>query len=174
VYQGEFLGDEKVTQNRVVKNTREFAGYTYGYNHALLAQRVHDVLSVVSFAKNHPDKPERIDLVALDSTGPIAAVARAISGDAIHTATINTNGFRFGALTDYRDVGFLPGGAKYGDLPALLALQAPGRLWVAGESAESLSLAQAAFRAAGEEKRLVISKEPAGETTNAAVAYLLQ
>jgi dienelactone hydrolase len=173
LYQGEFLGDEKMAQNRVVKNTREFAGYTYGYNHALFAQRVHDVLTMIAFAKNHPDKPERVDLVALDSTGPIAAAARAIAGDAVHSAALNTNGFRFAGLTNYRDVAFLPGGAKYGDVPALLALQAPSRLWVAGESADSLSLAQATYRAAGEEKQLTIGKASASELPAAAVAYLL-
>ena len=31
------------------------------------------------------------------------------------------------------DLNFLPGGAKYGDLPGMLALGAPGELWLAGE-----------------------------------------
>jgi hypothetical protein len=38
-------GGEPVKQTAVVKNPREFAGYTHGYNHALFAQRTHDVLS---------------------------------------------------------------------------------------------------------------------------------
>ena len=43
-----FQGGEPVKQTRVVENPREFAGYTFGYNHALFAQRTHDVLSIVS------------------------------------------------------------------------------------------------------------------------------
>jgi hypothetical protein len=170
--QGEFVGDEKVTQNRVVKNTREFAGYTYGYNHALVAQRAHDVLTMLSFAKNHQDKPQRIDLVALDGTAPAAALARALAGDAVHTAAINTNGFRFAAVDDYRNVNFLPGAAKYGDVPALLALGAPGSLWVGGEKREGLELTAAAFRAAGDEKKLVVAAD--GKNTAAAIEFLLK
>jgi len=37
-----FQGGEPVKQIRVVANPREFAGYTFGYNHALFAQRTHD------------------------------------------------------------------------------------------------------------------------------------
>ncbi len=174
LFQGEFLQDEKVSQNRVVKNTREFAGYTYGYNHALIAQRAHDVLTMIAFAKNHPDKPERIDLVALDGTGPIAALARALAGDAVHTAAINTGGFRFAKVDDYRHVNFLPGGAKYGDLPAALALGAPGVLWVASESAEALQLTAAVYAAAGDEKKLNVAKDAGDKASAAAVEFLLK
>jgi hypothetical protein len=170
--QGEFLNGEKVTENRVVKNPREFAGYTYGYNHALIAQRAHDVLTLISFAKHHPDKPERIDLVALDGTAPIAALARAQAGSAVHTAAIATSGFRFANVDDYRSVNFLPGSVKYGDIPALLALGAPSALWVGGESEEGLALTTAVYRAAGgDAKKLVIAKEKGAD---AAVAFLLQ
>jgi dienelactone hydrolase len=172
LFQGEFLQDEKVTQNRVVKNPREFAGYTYGYNHALIAQRAHDVLTMLSFAKNHPDKPQRIDLVALDCTAPIAALARALAGDAVHTAAINTNGFRFAAVDDYRSVNFLPGGAKYGDVPALLALGSTGSLWVGGEKPDALQLTSAAYRAAGDEKKLTIGQD--GKNLDAALEFLLK
>ena len=170
--QGEFLKDgEQATQNRVVKNPREFAGYTYGYNHALIALRAHDVLTMIAFAKNHPDKPERIDLVALDGTAPIAALARAAAGNTIHTAAINTSGFRFAGVDNYRAVNFLPGSAKYGDVPALLALGAPGALWVGGEKADGLNLTSTAYRSAGEEKKLTIAES---KDTDAAIQFLLK
>ncbi|MAQ90278.1 MAG: hypothetical protein CMM03_10520, partial [Rhodopirellula sp.] len=44
-----------------------------------------------------------------------------------------TQGFRFGAITQYGDVNFLPGAIKYGDLPGILALNAPHRLIIVGE-----------------------------------------
>ena len=52
---------------------------------------------------------------------------------------METAGFRFGKLTDYRDVNFLPGGAKYGDVPGLLALNAPAKLWIGGEAMPALA-----------------------------------
>ncbi|MEQ1850298.1 MAG: acetylxylan esterase, partial [Chthoniobacteraceae bacterium] len=52
LFQGEFLADgQPVKQTRLVKNPREFAGYTFGYNHALFAQRTHDVLTLVKFLR---------------------------------------------------------------------------------------------------------------------------
>ncbi len=48
--------------------------------------------------------------------------------------SIDTNGFRFGKVLDYRDPMFLPAGAKYLDIPGLVALNAPHALWIAGES----------------------------------------
>src|SRR5262249_20084128 len=92
--QGEFLANgERAEKNRTVKNTRQFAGYTYGYNYPLLAQRAHDVLSVVSFVKNHERAPKSVELVALDETAPIAAAALAMSGGAVQRAAIATRGF---------------------------------------------------------------------------------
>ena len=67
---------------------------------------------------------------------------------------INTAGFRLGSVLDLRDPNFLPGGAKYGDVPGLLALGAPGRTWVAGETEPALAFAQAQYQAANAEKNL--------------------
>ena len=39
-------------------------------------------------------------------------------------------GFRFGDITEIRDVNLLPGALKYGDVPALLALCAPTPLTI--------------------------------------------
>ena len=137
IYQGDFLKDGKaLKQTPKVENTREFAGYTMGYNHTVFAQRVHDVMSVASFIdnyNNHGRSNESINIVALDGTAPIAAAARATAGAAVDRLAINTHGFRFAKLPAYRDPYFAPGAAKYGDLPALVALNAPHATWVAGE-----------------------------------------
>jgi dienelactone hydrolase len=145
LFQGEFTKDgQAAKQNRVVSNPREFAGYTYGYNHALFAQRAHDVLTLVKYLRsyetnpNHP-APKSVDVAGFGGTGPIVAAARAVARGAIDHAAVETGGFRFGKLTDYRDVSFLPGGAKYGDVPGLLALNAPGKLWVGGEAMPALT-----------------------------------
>ena len=149
LFTGEFATDGQPAKNRTVRNERQFAGYTYGYNHPLLIQRAHDVLSVVTFVKNHEQAPKSVEIVALDGTAPIAAVALSQCGGAIDRAALDTRGFRFGKLTDYLDANFLPGGAKYGDLPGFLSLAGPTKLWLAGETAESVALIKAAYQAAG-------------------------
>jgi len=134
------LGGEPVKQTRAVVNRREYAGYTFGYNHALFAKRAHDVLTIVSHlrsAKTGPcPNPKTIAVAGWDNAGPIVAVAGALAGNAIDRVAIDTGGFRFGQLLDYRDPMFLPGGAKYLDLPGLIALNAPRPLWLAGEGKE--------------------------------------
>ncbi len=131
-------GGDPVKQTAVVKNPREFAGYTHGYNHALFAQRTHDVLSIVSFLRNakvgsHPN-PKTVCLAGFGTqTGPIVVAARALAGEAVDRAASDTGGFRFGKVLDYRDPMFLPGGAKYLDLPGMISLNAPHALWLKGE-----------------------------------------
>ena len=76
LFQGESApGGQALTHTRRVKNPREAAAYTFGYNHSLFTQRMHDVLSVISGIKNHERQSTSIDLVALDQMGPVAAVA---------------------------------------------------------------------------------------------------
>lgn len=147
LYQGEFLTNGTPwTQTRRVKNPREAGAYTFGYNHALFVHRVHDVLSVVKFVKNQP-RSAHLTVIGLDGAGPWVAAARAQCGEAIDEAVIDTGGFRFGKVLDLHDPNFLPGGAKYGDVPALLALAAPGRTWVANETPEGLALAHSQYQA---------------------------
>ena len=127
LFQGDFLRDGKsLAQSPSVANPREFAGYTHGYNHSVFAQRTHDVLTAVHFLRtakigDHPN-PTSVAVVGLNGVGPIAAAARAVAGTAIDTVAIDTNGFRFGSLLDYRDLNFLPGGSKYLDIPGILAV----------------------------------------------------
>ncbi len=121
--------------NRMVENRREFAGYTYGYNHSLFAQRTHDILSAFRLLKSGNTGAPRIYAAALGSSGPLLAAARAIAPGALAGTAIHSGGFRFSHLTDFRDSRFLPGAVKYWDLPGLLALGAPSPLWLSGEPA---------------------------------------
>jgi hypothetical protein len=173
--QGEFLPQgASAEKNRTVKNTREFAGYTYGYNYPLLSQRAHDVLSVVAFAKEHQDKPTSVELIAMDATAPAAAAALAMSGGTVQRAAINTGGFRFIKLTDYLDANFLPGGAKYGDLPGLLSLATPTKLWIAGETAESAALARRVYAASGSAESIAFASGKPDEITQSAIEWLIK
>ncbi|HEY2951899.1 MAG TPA: acetylxylan esterase, partial [Verrucomicrobiae bacterium] len=174
LYQGEFLADgQPLTRTPRVKNPREAAPYTFGYNHALFVQRVHDVLSVVKFVKSKEGQARRLTVVGLDGAGRWAAAARAQCGEAIDQAVIDTGGFRFGKVLDLHDPDFLPGGAKYGDVPALLALAAPGRTWVGGETAQELALAQSQYEALNAGKNLTRFTGEAQQIRAAAVKWLL-
>lgn len=145
--QGDFLIDgQPVAQTRRVKNTRESAAYTLGYNHSLFAQRVHDLLSVLSHLRSRPQPPGRVALVGLDGAGHWVAAACAQAAGAVHVAAVHSAGFRFAGIRDILDPDFLPGGAKYGDLPGMIALGAPARLWLAGEGSQVPELVQMAYR----------------------------
>ena len=140
-------------RQRVVKNPREFAGYSFGYNPTLLAERAHDVLSIVHFLRtakigDHPS-PKRVAVVGLGSRGAIVAAARAVAGDEIDATAIDTQGFRFGKVLDYRSPDFLPGAGKYLDLPGALAAGSPRPLWLAGETEVPEVLSAAAKGAGG-------------------------
>jgi len=176
LYQGEFLADGKpLTKTPSVKNPREAGAYTFGYNHALFVNRFFDVLSVVKFVKEAGGKGEKhkLILVGLDGAGPWVAAARAQCGEVIDEAVIDTGGFRFGKVLDLHDPDFLPGGAKYGDLPALLALGAPGKTWVGGETAGGFALAQSQYQALKATRNLTQFTGPAPKVRGAAMEWVL-
>ncbi len=170
--QGEFLSDgATVSQQRVVKNPREAAAYSFAYNNPLFAQRVHDVLTVVAWINGDEHAPKRINLMATNGAGPIAAAARAVAGDVINRLALNTQGFRFADLTSYRDPDFLPGIVKYGDLPALLALNAPQPLFLGGEDGQTPPVTMAAYAASGATD--AVTSSPLVNPSEAAVNWLL-
>ena len=162
---------------RSVANPREFAGYTFGYNHSLFAQRTHDVLSLLGFLKTssmggHP-KPSAVSLIAWGSAGPIAAAARAVAGPALARSALDTGGFRFGSLLDFRHPQFLPGGAKYLDVPGLLAAGGPGALWLAGEG-DAGGIVRETFESSGAAGQLHAFTGKPEEAQANAVRWLLR
>ena len=138
---GDFTDDhEPVTQMPVVKNPREFAGFTLGYNHPLFAQRVHDVLKCIPSAKYHEQISSKVHIVGVNGAGIIAAAACALAGNLVSSVAVDTEGFRFESITEIRDVNLLPGAVKYGDVPAILALCSPTKIGLVGETANSVGL----------------------------------
>jgi hypothetical protein len=175
LFQGEFLADgQPVKATRRVQNPREAAAFTFGYNSTLLAQRVHDVLTVIRLVRQQEPAPQAVCLVGLEGAGMWAAAARAQARGAVTRAAIATAGFRFGKVLDIHSPDFLPGGAKYDDLPGLLAVAAPHPLWLAGESPEAGPLPLAAYRAAGAEQNLTTFGGPPADQADAAVTWLLR
>jgi hypothetical protein len=172
--QGEFLADgTPVTTTRRVRNPREAAAYTFGYNHSLFAQRVHDVLTGLSFARTTNPKG-RLFLVGLDGAGPWAAAALGVAQDAVVAAAIHTGGFRFGAVTELHSPDFLPGGAKYGDLPGMIAVGMPPKLALAGEPLGDDALLSRVARLADKPRQLSPLPVAASEQAAAAARWLLE
>ncbi len=131
--QGEFTKDGKpVTRTRRVKNRRESAAYTLGYNRSLFVQRLHDILSAIVMIQNDQHGAEKIDLVGLKGAGHWAAAAGYVAGGALDRVAVETDGFRFIKVMDIRHPDLLPGAARYGDLPALISLAAK-KPWVVDE-----------------------------------------
>ena len=140
---------------------RQFAGYTYGYNRSVFANRVHDILTTVMFARDM-GKAKTIHLVGWEGAGPWVAAARAVCGDAVSRTAVDLNQFRFDRVTDVRDEDLLPGALKYGGLPAFLALCAPAEVFAhnhAGTSSGQLS--NAAYDAAAAKDALKRQPEKA-------------
>lgn len=168
---GAFTDDhEPVSQMPVVKNPREFAGFTLGYNHPLFAQRVHDVLTCLSSAKYHEQNPAKVHIVGVNGAGVIAAAAGAVAGNAVSSIAVDTGGFRFESITDIRDVNLLPGAVKFGDVPAILALCAPTKIAVTGETADSIGLMKSAYAANAAKAELL----PKSDDSSAIVDWVLK
>jgi hypothetical protein len=110
-------GALKIEKSRPVNPI--YAGFTWGYNRTVLAERVHDVLTMLAFAKTML-KAKTIDLVGWKDAGPWAALAAALAGDTITRCAVDANGFNFARLKDFNDPMMLPGVMKYGGLPAML------------------------------------------------------
>ncbi len=171
LYQGEFLADGKpITKTRRVENPREAAAYTFCYNHTLFARRVHDVLTTISFIRSREPAADEVELVGIDGSGHWAAAARAVASCAVTKAAIDTAGFRFSEISDIHSPDFLPGGAKYHDLPGMLAVAAPASLWLAGEG--SSEVVTAAYQASDHADALVTFGGDGKGAADSAVAWL--
>ncbi|MBY0588180.1 hypothetical protein K2X85_13450 [bacterium] len=133
LYQGTH-GNRAGSRSRAIENDREAACFVLGYSSPLFAQRVHDVLSAIAYARQWVGPEGTIRLAGAPGAAGWIAAAAFVAGPAIERVALATDGFRFNQITDIEDPNLLPGAVKYGDLPALLALLAPVPLWIHGES----------------------------------------
>jgi dienelactone hydrolase len=151
---------------------KKYAGFTFGYNRPLLANRVHDILTAVAVAKAH-EKTKTVHLLGLEQAGPWVALARPLCGDAVERTASDFNQFRFESVNATDDAMMLPGALKYGGLPAFAALIAPGELFVHNhESTGAGRWLNAAFGAAKAENHLQSVAEKAAPET--VVEWLLR
>jgi len=188
--QGEFLVEgTPIRRQPCLAGEEAFASWTYCYNRPWFVHRVHDILAAIQMvtgsmakgsmatgpiATSDDRKLVEVDLVGLDGSGLWVAAAAAQARDSLSRIAIQTDGFRFAKVLDVYDVDFFPGAAKYGDLPGLLALLAPARLWLSGERNEPTSIIKSAYLAAGSLDNLTLSQHRNSDWADDAVAWLLE
>jgi dienelactone hydrolase len=138
---------------------KTFAGYTYGYNRSLLANRVHDALTLAAFGRTTL-RVDAVHLVGWDEFGPIAILAKALAGDSVAKTAADLNGFDFANIKAAADPMMLPGAVKYGGMGAFLALCAPDPVLVHNhKDTGSGQLSRAAYAAAGAADKLTRSPD---------------
>lgn len=146
--QGELnAGAGLVTQQRSLPGEEAFAGWTYCYNLPTFARRTHDVLAVIGWAGNQGTLP--VNLIGLKGVGHVAAAVAALAGDRLDHVALDTDGFRLAGVKDVYHVDFMPGAARYNDLPGLLSLDGPSSMWLAGETDDIRKLWPAAVESKG-------------------------
>jgi dienelactone hydrolase len=169
--QGDSTADgEPLSRQRSLPGEEAFGDWTYCYNLPLFARRVHDLRAAIRFAR-HSRPGAEVDVAGMRGAGPLVAAAVAQSHGEVDRAAIDTAGFRFAQETDIYGVNFLPGAVKYGDLPALLALAAPTRMWLAGE-ATLPPLMQKAYAASESAEQLTHSQAGPAEVVPNAAGWL--
>jgi hypothetical protein len=124
---GEFLPKAAEVQ---LPTVRDFAGYTFGYNRPLVAERVRDILTVVAAARRQPNV-KQVHLLATREAGPWMLLARGQLPDGIGTTLVDIGDFSFAGLETPRRPDFLPGALKFGGLGGLLGLAGPVTVEVA-------------------------------------------
>jgi len=150
---------------------QQYAGYTFGYNRPVTANRVRDILTAVAFARGYKGV-KQVHLVGFDKAGPWVLLARGLCGDAVARTAADMNQFRFENVHGMNDEMMLPGDVKYGGLPALAALAAPGELFLHNHrGTASGQWLKAAYEAANASQNL--HRTPEKATDEAVVAWLL-
>lgn len=150
-------GDNEFPKPPVVSKT--FAGYTYGYNRTLLANRVTDALLAIAYAKSQKNA-KAIHVVGWDEFGVVAVLAKALAGDAVTKTAADLNQFSFEKIEKTDDPMMLPGAVKYGGVGAFLALCAPGEVLVHNhKGTDTGKVSRAAYEAAGAANKLTRSAE---------------
>ena len=101
LYQGEFLPTRAPDPGAEVKNPREAAAYTHGYNVPLFAQRVHEALTAIRFITVVCRKSFQLSW-SLSEQRLHWRGCRAVAGDAVDAAIIDGDGFHCRRERNYR------------------------------------------------------------------------
>ena len=173
--QGEFHPQGSVHRQRALPGETGFAGWTYCYNLTMFARQVQDALAVIEWAGSQATRP--VDLIGLSGVGHIAAGAAFQSGDRLARVAIQTDGGRWSSFNNVYGSDFLPGAARYLDLPGLISLARPESLWVGGEEesvdqGQGVRLIETVWNARGKPDGCTVVGQADGQTDDA-IKWLL-
>ncbi|HTU91047.1 MAG TPA: acetylxylan esterase [Gemmataceae bacterium] len=169
VFAVDVFGTGELALDKPMPVDKTYAGFTFGYNRTLVAERVHDILTAIAFARNY-ENVTTVHCIGFDKAGPWVLLARGLCGDAVTRTAADYNDFRFDKVRTTGDEMMLPGGLKY-SLPALAALAAPGELYVHNHRGSGQGL-KAVYEAAGAKDKLQRTREKA--TDEKCVEWLLR
>ena len=142
--EGEYVFLRTVRQ-RLVKNPRLAAAYTYGYNLPLFATRAQQLgLAIKWLSTEFPGGTiivrGRRSEAALAAAGVFCAQASGIGQEVRKQLRleIEPGDFSFAAIGNISDPNFLPGSARFMDVPGLLAALVDTRIKVSGDHQATL------------------------------------
>ena len=142
--------EASVQGSRLVPNGREAAGYTFGYNRSLFAWRVSQVLDAIQYLEREFPGVSILIEAKESRLSPVAAMAfAATDSNRVTELRCHLDGFRFAGVDSMEQENFLPGGARYGDIPGFLATKYRRRITLTGESEQSAALLRQVMNARG-------------------------
>jgi hypothetical protein len=166
------LNGQKNPEATFKKYGYTYAGYYYGYNRSLLAERIHDILTAVTFAKGY-DKVKTVHVAGFEKAGPWVLLARGLYGDGVARTAADFDQFRFEKVRTTTNEMMLSGALKYGGLPAFAALAAPAELFVHNhQGTGSGQWLQAVYEVSDAKEKL--HREPEKASDEKVVQWLLR
>ncbi len=126
-----------------------------GYNRTILANRVHDLLTLIGYAQASRIGDQRVNLIGLGDQGSACLLAAALSNGAVSRVAVDADNFDFDQVKSYDDPRFLPSAQRFGGIWPFAGLIAPAELFVFNTGKKEVSpWLRAAYKAAGAEAKL--------------------
>jgi dienelactone hydrolase len=121
-------------------------GFFACFNRTLLAQRVHDILTALTVARDRAGT-KRVHLVGVGDAGVWCLLARGLAGDTVSRTALEL-GPSFADVSDVTHPLYLPGALRYGDVGGLALLCAPHDLMLSRTKSFDTAPLRDAYRAA--------------------------
>ena len=148
-------GEAQDGQQPLIADKRNYSGFTFGYNRPRAVKCFEQLLCVFAAFSDEPNRSITFVADGKDVAGS-AIAASVVAGDRVGRCYVTTEGSRFADVTAYSDRNFVPGAARYFDLPGLMSLRAPHPLTVIDDSGEDLDLVKRVYLATGATDKLEI------------------
>jgi len=126
------LDSDEAAKLRVDERHAAYAGYTWCYNRVLIAERVRDLLVVISAARQI-EGAKRVVLWGARRGGPEALLAAALGRRHLDTVMVDAD-WDFADIKSLDDPDMLPGALRYGGLDGFAALVLPVPLTIADQN----------------------------------------